>query len=178
MIRLAVSMGDFNDGIRRLRSALESAVAPPWLPAVAKFEAQQAEYGFSTEGAKSGPPWERLSPTYAKRKAKIRPGRKILTFDGHLRNSLRHLSHADHIARHRAPVLEFGTRHRLARYHQNGTARMPARPPVRKSPAQVHHLKLSIGRALLLDLATRLPSGSVRSALSQLAGTMRPNPRV
>lgn len=82
---------------------------------------------FTQQGtAETGGRWAPLSPPYARYKAKRRPGRPILVFDGDLRDSM---------IRPRAGVWEtwdsgfvVGTAVDYAIYHQQGTPRMPARP--------------------------------------------------
>lgn len=52
-----------------------------------KFRANERRL-FSTQGSSGGRRWKPLNPGYRKWKRKKRPGRKIMTFDGKLRDSL------------------------------------------------------------------------------------------
>lgn len=82
----------------------------------------QMKSAFSTEGKTGAFGWPPLSPDYAAYKAKKRPGRKMLVFDGNLRRSLT-TRNAEHIAEGQMPVgkrpavVSLGTRNPLAAYH-------------------------------------------------------------
>lgn len=73
--------------------------------------------------------WKPLSEDYAAWKAKVRPGRPILVFDGNLRASLTGLS-PDTIKKIGKTEAEFGTTLPYAPYHQRGSGRLPRRKPV------------------------------------------------
>jgi hypothetical protein len=80
---------------------------------------------FESEGAFAGRPWAPLSPRYAAWKAARFPGKKILTRTGQLRRA------ATSPTRRATPtVLTLTIESEVAVYHQEGTPRMPARPPV------------------------------------------------
>lgn len=167
---------------------------------VGDFDAKQNEQTFASQGAKSGKRWAPLSPAYAAYKSgkrslinelnranrqfpsNLRPkktpgvGAKILVWSGSMRDSLRHPGNPAHIARLNGDVLELGTRHHLAQYHQEGTPKMPARPPVRKAAVQVYMLKRAIARVLLLGLGKEA-GGPLGSYLRALAATVQANPR-
>lgn len=93
---------------------------------------------FSSEGASAGPKWAELSEPYRARKKRLRPGRKILVFDGHLRRSLT-TTGGDHVARSslRPARITVGTSDEIARFHATGTRTMPERDPIRHTPEQV-----------------------------------------
>lgn len=77
---------------------------------------------WSTSGAAGGEPWAPLSPAYAAWKARHRPGRGILYFDGDLRGA------ASRPGRDAGPqTLTLTIRDEKAGWHQEGTGRMPAR---------------------------------------------------
>lgn len=146
------------------------------LAIVADVDAKQADQTFASEGAKSGGKWANLTPDYAAWKRRVKPNRKILTFSGTMRDSLRHLSAEGHIARIRGGVIELGTSNRLAPFHQLGTRHMVKRPPVRKSPAQVDNLKRAIAKGICIALGKRT-AGPVSRAARRLAAQLRPDPR-
>lgn len=85
---------------------------------------------FETEGGLWRSGWPALSPEYATWKARHYPGKKILELTGRLKASLtgkgpgsvEDLSHPD--------WMKIGTAVPYAIYHQTGTRRMPARPPL------------------------------------------------
>lgn len=85
---------------------------------------------FKTEGAYPGPRWARLDPTYASRKGRAFPGRTILRRSDLLYRSLT-TSGPRSVGRVGRNRLEYGTEVEHAIYHQEGTRRMPARPPLR-----------------------------------------------
>ncbi|MCC6131042.1 MAG: phage virion morphogenesis protein [Acidobacteria bacterium] len=97
---------------------------------IAQDYAEIAERNFTAEG--SPVKWAPLSPRYARRKARLRPGRPILQFDGTLYASLRGVADGSgpgtvrQIYPRRA---ELGTIVPHAIYHQKGTRFMPAREP-------------------------------------------------
>jgi len=84
---------------------------------------------FSSEGSSGGGRWQSLSPSYAKRKRRLRPGRKILVWDGDLRKSLtrRGGEHIQRSYRSRRWVLSVGTSNRVAEYHETGGGNLPRR---------------------------------------------------
>lgn len=88
------------------------------------------ERTFKTEGAYPGPRWARLDPTYRARKSKGFGGRTILRRSDRLYKSLTRKAPGSvgRIGRNR---LEYGTTVSYADFHQEGTRRMPARPPLR-----------------------------------------------
>ena len=87
---------------------------------------------FSKQGTPEA--WKPLSPDYAEWKAKVRPGRPILVFDGHLKAALTGISPftIKKIGKHEA---EFGTSLPYADYHQTGRGRLPRRKPVQITEA-------------------------------------------
>lgn len=94
---------------------------------------------FAAEGQGSWPP---LSPDYASWKSVHYPGRPKLVLTGSLKESLTSPSRAklaetDH-------MLVLGSSDPKAAYHQHGTSRMPARPPL----IPVIRLKAAIARLL------------------------------
>jgi len=81
---------------------------------------------FYTEGAARSSGWAPLSPRYAEWKESHYPGMPILVRTGQMRGELLDPA-VFHVDRHRmvyAPISD------IAGYHQFGTYKMPARPPV------------------------------------------------
>ena len=84
-----------------------------------------------SKGGRSKYKWAPLTDNppgrgYASYKRRVRPGRSLLVFDGDLKASLTGGSKGIYDARARHLVL--GSRVPYARYHQDGTRRMVARP--------------------------------------------------
>lgn len=75
--------------------------------------------------------YARLSEGYEAWKSRVRPGKKILVFDGDLVESFTNpnSSNFDVNVKDRGKRLVMLTEIPYAKYHQKGTPRMPARPP-------------------------------------------------
>jgi len=73
--------------------------------------------------------WEKLSPTYAEWKAKHYPTAGILELDGTLKRSLVSGT-SDTIIRREQGGVKIGTAVPYAVFHQEGTKKMPRRPPM------------------------------------------------
>jgi len=82
---------------------------------------------FDSQGGASGG-WAALSPVYAAWKAKY-CGNPILVLGGALRASLEGRS-SETIEEINPQSVRLGTRNKTAMWHQTGTSRMPARPPI------------------------------------------------
>lgn len=82
---------------------------------------------FKTEGGQSGG-WQPLDAKYAARKAKEYPGKKILVRTGKLYEAL--TGGEDSIWKVGKKNAEFGAKTNYGAYHQTGTTKMPARPPL------------------------------------------------
>jgi phage gpG-like protein len=81
---------------------------------------------FDEQGSAETGRWSPLSPPYARFKARVRPGRPLLVFDGDLRREMTVPGKGVYeIGNGRMTV---GTDLPHAKYHQNGTPTMPARP--------------------------------------------------
>lgn len=106
--------------------------ARPVFEGMAEHVATMQRDQFNTEGNHYGPAWASLSPAYKAWKAKRRPGRKILVFDGHLRDAAAPAKASGFdIYRVSDKGMEVGVSYAAtphAKYHQEGTAKMPARP--------------------------------------------------
>lgn len=114
----------WNTGLSDFSPALEK-IADDFL----KLEQTQ----FATEGKTGSGGWKALSPDYAAWKAINYPGAKILERDGWLRDSLT-VKDAPFQVREISPTeAVLGSSLNYAIYHQTGTRKMPARPPIELS---------------------------------------------
>lgn len=86
-------------------------------------------FWFSSQGEGR---WPQLSPQYAAWKARHYPGRPILVREDHLRRSMTLSSQL--LLRSEFDVAILGSRVGYARFHQTGTRKMPARPPLIPTP--------------------------------------------
>jgi len=84
---------------------------------------------FQSEGSRAGG-WAPLSPAYAARKAQEWPGRPILQRRRVLMRTLTVKGEPGQIRRLTTESMTLGTSHKAARFHQEGTRHMPARPPI------------------------------------------------
>jgi phage gpG-like protein len=108
-----------------LMAAVVTDWRPFWPDIAAVFYVSESAR-FASEGFGAWPP---LSDGYRKWKQKHYPGQKILSLTGALRESLTARG-AGAIYVATAQELNIGTSIHYAKYHQTGTSRMPARPPV------------------------------------------------
>jgi len=148
MIELSAHVYGDGQDVRGALLSLRHAVQDirPALPrVVTRFRIQMATR-FRTEGA-SGPSgrWKALSPRYATWKAKNYPGRKILELTGALKGSLvgdgpgSIVSYGDN-------SVFIGSSVPYAEYHQTGTSKMPARPPIEPSDRDVSEWVVEVKR--------------------------------
>jgi phage gpG-like protein len=121
-------------GEQRLRQALNRLAtsiqdySPAWKPITQIFrDAMRGQ--FATGGARGGKKWAPLSRAYSRWKERVAPGRPILVLTGDLVLSLTSRT-GDTIQNEQPLSLALGTTLPYAKYHQNGTRRMPARPPL------------------------------------------------
>ena len=88
---------------------------------------------FRSEGGFEGRSgWVPLSPQYRLQKAKLYGGKPILQATGALRNSFTRKG-GNHICQISNDRIILGSRDPKGGYHQNGTSKMPARPPLEAS---------------------------------------------
>lgn len=85
---------------------------------------------FRTIGQRGGTPWAPLSAGYRKWKEKKYPGQPILVRTGRLRRSLTAVGNEDTIRDQQPMALTIGSSTPYGIFHQRGTRRMPARPPL------------------------------------------------
>lgn len=100
---------------------------------------------FNSEGAHGASGgWAPLSPLYAKYKEVQYPNKPILQATGALMESLTGFEAADSIYRPDTTELTLGTQREGAIYHQRGSSRMPARPPISLSEEDKRRLQKAI----------------------------------
>lgn len=112
--------------VGRIADNVENAT--PAFEALADRFAAAEQAQFASQGAYGGAAWAPLSPAYAAWKAAHFPG-PILVRTGALRGSL--TSRPFGVETIGAMQAVFGTAVSYAGYHQSGTSKMPARPPVK-----------------------------------------------
>jgi phage gpG-like protein len=101
--------------------------ATPAFEAMAQYQVKTINARqFREEGSVETGKWAPLSPLYGRWKARVRPGRKIMVFDGDLKTSLTVPGQGIYIVRNN--MMTVGTAVPYAIYHQKGTPTMPARP--------------------------------------------------
>lgn len=86
------------------------------------------EQQFASEGGYGSGGWAPLSPEYASWKARRFPGKPILERTGDLREDLTSRPFSIDVVETNMAV--FGSAVEYARYHQNGTSKMPQRRPL------------------------------------------------
>lgn len=101
--------------------------------------------------AKEGPSWAPLEPKYKERKKKFTSG-GTLVFTGKLADSFRQEKGSEHIYNEYDFFAEFGSRNRLARYHQEGTRNIPARPIIFNSVSRNKAFKRILSEYIYMRL--------------------------
>lgn len=117
-------------GLSRLRTDIADW-RPFWEAKFAPFFYRQNLENFVLEGAATGGRWAPLSTAYAQWKARHFPNAGILVRSGALKASLLSQAAPGAIFRSMPQALEVGTSTPYGVFHQSGTRRMPARPPLR-----------------------------------------------
>jgi phage gpG-like protein len=101
--------------------------ATPAFEAMAQYQVKTVNARqFKEEGTVETGKWAPLSKDYGRWKARVRPGRKLLVFDGDLKRSMTVPGKGIYIVR--STSMTVGTSVPYAIYHQKGTPTMPARP--------------------------------------------------
>lgn len=111
----------WTEGVEDLGPAFES---------IAKDFSQISKDQFESEGKYGSGGWASLAKGYGAWKAKAYPGAKILERDGWLKGALtgtEKLYRIEEIGKHE---LQLGANLPYGLYHQTGTRKMPARPPI------------------------------------------------
>lgn len=154
-MRLALTLDNQQkfDGAFDVLAENLSDLRPVWPEVELQFyRAELAQ--FNSEGARGGQRWQALSPKYAKRKAKIAPGKPILVLTGRLKRSLTAIGGADAVRIAEPLSLTLGTKTPYAEFHQRGTKKMPQRKPINltrddygKFISRIYRYAESVGRA-------------------------------
>lgn len=105
-------------------------LTPMW-PKVGRYMARTTHKQFTTKGAFLGTPWKPLKPEYRLWKVQNGYNRNILVMTGDMRDSF--INRPMSIEKYHRQSATFGSKHKLAIYHQRGTRRngkkhIPARP--------------------------------------------------
>ena len=99
--------------------------ARPAFEAMARYQLGVNERQFKERGTAETGKWAPLSPAYGRWKARVRPGKPLLVFDGDLKKTMTIPGKGIYIVR--PTSMTVGTAVPYAKYHQNGTPTMPAR---------------------------------------------------
>lgn len=139
---------EFDRGFSRVEQTLTD-FRSVWPNVAKEFYAIEAGQ-FGSEGAKGASgKWAALSPAYAKYKAKAFPGLPILRATESLFDSLTSPDAAASIFRVEQDAMTIGTKQEGAIYHQRGTGRMPARPPISLTAEDKRRIQKSIQLGLV-----------------------------
>lgn len=133
MASVSFSVNGTNEVVHDLTRFRQNVTrAKPVFVGMAEHVAGMQRDQFNTEGQHYGPGWAALSPKYQSWKAKRRPGRKILVFDGNLKAAAAPTKASGFdIYRVSDKGMEVGVSYAktpVAQYHQEGTKRMRSRP--------------------------------------------------
>lgn len=104
--------------------------ATPAFEAMARHQLGVNARQFAERGTVETGKWAPLSPLYGRWKARVRPGKPLLVFDGDLKQTMTIPGKGIYIVRRNSMTV--GTAVPYAKYHQNGTPRMPARKLIGK----------------------------------------------
>lgn len=135
--------GVFDDIDRQFRQANYEDTMRGFLPQMRSVHAEH----FHTETAPNRTPWRPLAESTVRRKGH----RTILVESTRLRRSLTTPSGDQHVEVS-SRELVFGTKVPYAAFHQQGTARMPARPPVGMTEQSVDSLAETVANATMEKL--------------------------
>jgi phage gpG-like protein len=105
--------------------------ATPAFEAMARFQVGTVNARqFKERGTVETGRWAPLSPLYGRWKARVRPGKPLMVFDGDLKRSMTVPGKGVYIVR--SNMMTVGTAIPYAKYHQKGTPTMPARKLIGK----------------------------------------------
>lgn len=116
---------------RLLRFGERAVAAEPAMAAIGEMILKSETRQFDTEGASGGTPWQDLAPSTVATKARHAGAYRILQETGVLFDSLTSKGATGNIFEVGPDHLRLGTDVPYATFHQTGTSRMPARPPVK-----------------------------------------------
>ena len=117
---------------------------------------------FDRQGSWSGPRWAELEPMYRMHKLLLFPGRKILQRTQNLIVSLISPNHPDAVFTASRNSVTMGTTDHKAIYHQYGTRRMPARPPLRMKESERREYMQVIHTEMVAALELENRGGALR----------------
>lgn len=120
---------EFKVGVERVGIELGNFEQHLWPKLQEELEGSMKEQ-FDGEGVGQAGPWASLDAKYRKWKSQHGFGDKILVRTGALRDSLTSASSASAIRRADSGSFSFGSTLHYSSYHQTGTSRMVARPPL------------------------------------------------
>ncbi len=119
-----------------------------WKAVGSEFRKIEAE-AFSSEGGSSkGGKWKALSSPYKAQKLKRWGPVPILTASGKLYRSMTQEGAEGSVYEETAQELTIGSSVPYGRYHQSGTSRMPARPPIDLTDEQKQKVVSPVGEKL------------------------------
>lgn len=130
-----------------------SDLRPSWLKVAEAVRLGIGE-AFASEGNAAGQ-WLPLTPKYASWKRSHFPGRKILELTGRLKGSLVSGAHPDAITTATATTLFISSRVPYGKYHQQGTTKMVARPPLALTAVQKSRIAAAIHKVFGADVNRR-----------------------
>lgn len=134
-LRLTISGQDrLAAAFNRLARSIQN-YRPAW-PDITAVYRQMMQEQFDRQGARGGGKWAPLSPAYKRWKETVAPGQPILVLGGRLKASMVGQT-ADTIQDYRPLDVTLGTIVPYAKYHQTGTRKMPARPPIVLRPRDI-----------------------------------------
>lgn len=156
-ISLAIDLDAAKERYEGMEERLKD-LRPVWEYAHRGFVLEEEE-AFSTEGAHfgNGEKWAPLSPSYAASKPPVPPPYGILYRTGRMHRSVTNDSDPDNIKIMTASAAMFGTKVEYAKYHQEGTGKMPARVFVK---ARETYRKLLIRAMATYAVRGQLPTAS------------------
>ena len=124
MIKVTWEIGPAVRALEALRARLRD-LRPAW-QSVLLYLRKATARTFASQGSRIGSAWAPLTQPYAARKERVYPGQPILRASDQMYGSL--VGETDlSIAESTPTELTYGTRDRKARWHQDGTDRMPQR---------------------------------------------------
>lgn len=119
-------------------------------PAITKrfYDIERAQ--FNTEGARGASgKWKKLSPSYARFKARKFPGQTILKATTDLFESMTSPDALGSIYKPEKDSLTIGTKELYALAHQKGTGRLPARPIISLTETDKRDMQKDLQRQLV-----------------------------
>lgn len=154
--RISITFDD-KDEFNRVFSRLDANfddLTPIWPDVRDKFWAIEKEQ-FESEGSKGGSGrWKNLSRRYEQQKiARYGQGKKILEATGELRDALTGPNPGSYYVAGKKEVA-IGTTLARGIYHQRGSDKMPARPPISFSDEQKRSMMKAVQAAMIKQLRT------------------------